>query len=139
MKPTQGFGGWFNEDGSQRLSTSGIVLDMFWHAAHEVFKKNWKKTDKWLRNNIVEILQFAENNVDSLHSGFGYFTKYPKDYTRRERIEQHAGIVYAFILRDLRPWWKHPKWHVHHWQVTFPFLGTRCRALLAALKGTPHA
>ena len=28
-------------------------------------------------------------------------------------------LIAAALNRRFRPWWKHPRWHVHHWQVNF--------------------
>lgn len=28
-------------------------------------------------------------------------------------------LIAAALSRKFKPWWKHPRWHVHHWQVNF--------------------
>lgn len=33
--------------------------------------------------------------------------------------ESSVRLIGAFLNRQFRPWWKHPRWHVHHWQVNF--------------------
>ena len=27
--------------------------------------------------------------------------------------------IAAALNRHFRPWWRHPRWHVHHWQINF--------------------
>ena len=36
-----------------------------------------------------------------------------------EEPESFVGLVAAAMNRKFRPWWRHPRWHVHHWQVNF--------------------
>ena len=33
--------------------------------------------------------------------------------------EHMVKLIAASLNREFRPWWKHPRWHVHHWQVRF--------------------
>lgn len=126
---------WFNMNGSVRLSRMGVVLDMFTHAAYWHFKRNRRRSQAWVRRNLADILHFAENNVDSLGDNFKYYVKYPNDYTREERIEQCAGVVYAYILRSERPWYRHPRWHIHHWHIQLPWLQNIKRYLFSRCAG----
>lgn len=48
----------------------------------------------------------------------GYHTNNEKD-SERDRQEYFYGIlcgVARSLLSDLRPWWKHPRWHFWHWR-----------------------
>lgn len=31
--------------------------------------------------------------------------------------EELVRLIAGALHRRFRPWWKHPRWHVHHWQV----------------------
>lgn len=33
--------------------------------------------------------------------------------------EKMVRLIAGALHREFRPWWKHPRWHVHHWQVKF--------------------
>ena len=54
----------------------------------------------------------------------GYHTNNPKD-SKEARQEHFTGILCGVargVLYELRPWWKHPKWHIWHWRIQIPFL-----------------
>lgn len=124
--------GLFAPTGAPHLSVIGITLNLFFVAAIEVFGSR-DKAARFMRRNLFEILWFAENPVDSAHDGITL--KFGNDYSRDDRIRQHASMVYGWILREQRPWWQHPKWHVWHWsiqvhpwQVVRRWLFSRCAA-----------
>lgn len=107
------WGGWFDKDGKPLFSTGAIVLDMFWHAAFEHFRKDAKKARRFMRKHTFDILHFAENTTDSAHASIvGKYGIEP----RQDRIDQHASMIYGCVLRWTRPAWKHPRWHFWHWQ-----------------------
>lgn len=108
------YGGWFNKDGTPRLSVSAIAINMFSTAIHAMTKYDWDARKKFMRNHLYDILIFAENNVDSMHDGI--VQKYGPE-KRDERISQHAGMIYSWILRAQRPWYRHPRWHIWHWKL----------------------
>jgi hypothetical protein len=107
--------GWFNDDESPNFTAQGIVLDMFTIAANEAFGHWSRKANAYLREHLHQILRFAENPCDSLwtfvHQPYG------RDGKREERIREAAACVYSYIMRDSRPWYRHPKWHIRHWSI----------------------
>lgn len=117
--------------GLPMMSVSSIVLNIYSQVTYVMM--GHERARKYMQDNIASILLFAENPTDSLRDSIcltfgddGYEKLSDKARTRRraERIHSIASIVYADVLRKTRPWWKHPKWHVHHWQFQFPLIDT---------------
>ena len=122
--------GLFKQNGQPHLSVMGVTLYLFYRAASQIFKAQQKgegfqyqkKANKYIHKHLADILSFAENPVDSLFDSITrkFEIGCNEEYTernRRQRIEKMASIIYSYIMRDLRPWYKHPKWHIHHWKI----------------------
>ena len=107
--------------GHPNFSTMGITLDMFSKAAWEFFGYDRRKQKKWMKENLYDILHFAENNTDSLKDSIkGTFRVGCNDPWNREKALNHyASIIYGWLLRSTRKWWQHPRWHIHHWRIQF--------------------
>lgn len=121
------FMGYFLPDGHRNMSAIGITLNLFIMAAGIVFEStgmdNWRKSRRWVQSNLADILLFAENPVDSI-----MFRPIHEHYIgsgkpdREGEIAKIASIVYGWILRETRPWWKHPRWHINHWEFQWHFI-----------------
>jgi hypothetical protein len=116
---------WFNESGYPKFSTSGVCLDMYSRAAWNVFM--WldgnrpsdsanRRYKKFMRKYLFDILHFAENPTDSLHNSINMTYGVEK---KDERINHFVSVVVSDIMRKLRPWYKHPRWHINHWKIQF--------------------
>jgi len=49
----------------------------------------------------------------------GYHTNSKED-AEKYREDHFCGILYGIarnILAEKRPWYKHPRWHIHHWRL----------------------
>lgn len=106
--------GWFDKNGNPNYSTQAIVLGMFRIATNNVFGHWTKKADNFLKNNLYNILHFAENSCDSMYTMINQSFGKEKE---EARIKQCASVIYSWILRADRPWYKHPKYHFWHWEV----------------------
>ncbi len=78
------------------------------------------------------------NSVDSFRGSLcfksGYHSNwYKKDegipntpkedeYWRKESARNFFGSILGWILRDRRPWYRKPRWHVWHWKLQIHFL-----------------
>lgn len=109
--------GWFAENGEQNYSTHAIALAMF-RIATGVHFGHWSRAQqRFLRKHLWEILHFAENNTDSLHTFIQQsFGRDPRE-TTEERVKDAARMIYSWVCREARPRWRHPKWHIHHWKI----------------------
>lgn len=123
---------WFGADGKPLMSPSGLALQMFQIAAWRIFNMSHRKRDRWLRKNLHSIMNFAENPIDCLFGFKPDLTPASLEgwrETKQERIHSFADCVATYILRDIRPWYMHPRWHIHHWRLSFPMLRTLKRQL----------
>lgn len=65
----------------------------------------WRRSFVRLRDVTPLALSLSLSSVDNLSSV--------------ERPDSMVRLIAAALHREFRPWWKHPRWHVHHWQVNF--------------------
>ena len=108
------------EDGQPQFSVTGTAVQLFWLAAIEYLGR--RKAEKYMKEHIWDIVRFAENPTDSIHGIITRKYEVNTEYTktnRDNRLSRLAKIVYAYIARDIRPWYKHPRWHVWHWRFQF--------------------
>lgn len=125
--------GLFKPDGTPLMSTIGIVTWIYFNTLIIHYKRKYshdkarRKTYKYINKHIAEIITFAENPTDSLHSSitnvFGNDIatandKHHQDHLRKQRISSLVSAVYGSIIRDIRPWYKNPALHVHHWRLS---------------------
>lgn len=130
--------GYFRPNGDPHFSVSAIVLNLFLIAASRHFAcdglTNWRKSKRFMRKHLFDILLFAENPTDSLFDGIT--RKFEKncgeeygERARTERIRNMASCIYAWILRAEQPWYRHPRWHIHHWRIQIHFFQMLKRCL----------
>lgn len=122
-----GDSGWFEKEeppfsgiassGQPKFSVSAICLDMIRTAAYYHFGSH-RRASKFMKKHLYEILWFAENPIDSMHSSITMKYGFEK---RDERIDSAVAVVYGWVLRAELPWYRHARWHFWHWKLQFHF------------------
>lgn len=116
---------WFNEAGYPKFSTIGTAIEMFsttawnvfmWKAGNNPTDKARKRYKRFMQNHLFEIIHFAENPTDSMHNSINMTYGVEK---KEDRINDFSSMVLCFIMNRLRPWYKHPRWHIYHWKIQF--------------------
>lgn len=115
---------WFDEQGKPKFSTIGTTIQMYTQASWTMFmymnndKVDRKRHQKFMKKHLYDIIQFAENAVDSI--GDSINNRWGEKYESTDaRADSLAVTVCTDIMRKIRPWYKHPKWHIHHWSIQF--------------------
>lgn len=84
-----------------------------WRAIKAMNKSGWQYGKILSAKELDEIYKLATNPVDNFQSNYNSIKKY-KDF------ERFFYLVWRAFRRFHRPWYKHPRWHIHHWKITFP-------------------
>lgn len=96
------------------LSTLSITLYLIFLSAMEVCGSH-DKARAFVHRHLADILLFAENPTDSLYDLIN--DTFDGAQNRAARIHHFAEIIYPWVLRQERPWWRHPRWHFKHWSI----------------------
>jgi hypothetical protein len=67
-------------------------------------------------------IRLVHNPSDNVRNSLAYKQGYhgnsaDDDYWRQKHAMRLFGIIARNVLRDCRPWYRHPRWHVHHWEL----------------------
>jgi hypothetical protein len=65
----------------------------------------WRRVFMRRRDVTDEAHSLALNPLDNLSSV--------------EEPQRYVHLIAAALNRRFRPWWRHPRWHLHHWRVNF--------------------
>lgn len=106
------YSGFLTQSGKLQFSPLSTTLHVFRVAAYQHYK-NWRKVDRFIDNQLPKLINFAENPVDSIYDSIT--NKYNE--SQEEQVNHIAYITYGWILRYDRPWYRHPRWHIHHWKI----------------------
>jgi hypothetical protein len=61
--------------------------------------------------------------VDNLRGGLSFLPGYhsnreeDRESDREYTAERFFSCIAGYVLRERRPWYKHPRWHIWHWSV----------------------
>jgi hypothetical protein len=61
-------------------------------------------------HDLQYVYQLATNPIDN-------FQNYKNNTL--EEFETFVRLIYKAYCAYKRPWYKHPRWHIHHWRIQF--------------------
>jgi hypothetical protein len=126
---------------SRQTTYLSFTLTLFYRVLYAIYK-DWNKVHQYTRKHLEQIILFSNNPTDSIDRSIDnllqdYRRKYlshdleaPKEYWKGH-AEHFASVIYGQVLRDIRPWYKHPRWHIHHWKITIHPIQALKRALFS--------
>lgn len=95
------------------------ALYWMWRAMKNTFNKKvaWQYGTELSNKEFQHILQLAYNPVDN----FQWHMKGIMEDGEKgaKHFEEFVLLVYRCFRKYYRPWYKHPRWHIHHWSIQF--------------------
>lgn len=83
-----------------------------WRALKAMNKKGWQYGKLLSAKELDEIYKLATNPVDNFQWHFrGEITE--------EKFKEFFLLIWRCFRKFHRPWYKHPRWHINHWQIQF--------------------
>jgi|GEM_PF-3077118 len=105
--------GWHRVTPSDALALTLMVGRRLEHARYWAARRSaswWRKP--FVRKHDMDglLIDLALNPGDNLAPSKDSHKDYPQSFIL---------LLAASMHRQIKPWWKHPRWHLHHWKVTF--------------------
>jgi len=73
---------------------------------------DWSNTRRRKGQDVTDTLT-ALNMLESILDNRPYYPDHPA----HKRLQPLKKSVWNLTAKPHRPWWKHPRWHVHHWSI----------------------
>lgn len=88
----------------------GCIYWMWRHFNRITNKAVWQYGNHLTNKECQYVYQLAYNPVDNFQS---------HKINTIEEFEEFLFLIYRAYKAYKRPWYKHPRWHVHHWHIQF--------------------
>jgi hypothetical protein len=102
-----------NAYSSMRFSSDLEILWAVWNHVAYFFDRKWKDRTK---REINAIFNLTANPADNISHSIQIAKKDPQG------MAHLFVLVTSLYLQTWRPWYRHPRWHIHHWRIVIPFL-----------------
>ena len=80
-------------------------------------KSTWQYGVPLTNSEFNHIMQLATNPVDNFQWHLrGIMEAGEKGFNN---FEEFVFLIYRSFRSYYRPWYKHPRWHIHHWRIKF--------------------
>jgi len=90
----------------------GIGVIEIWHIDPET--DGTDDSCGWAYPNLSEYeLALADSLIHDKYDNLRRWYEGLSDYDAKCRICQ----IFRIYKAHARPWWRHPRWHIHHWQI----------------------
>lgn len=83
-----------------------------WRAIKSVGKKGWQYGQRLSAKEMDAIFSLSYSPTDNIQSNY-------KSIKGVDDFVQFFFTVWRVFRKVNRPWYKHPRWHIHHWRIQF--------------------
>jgi hypothetical protein len=111
---------------------AGLVYWCWCMIGNRMDKRKGRKFALSLKE-INEVMSLSHNPSDNLRYSVNAVYK-GEEKERKEAFRQLLFLIYRSYLRIHRPWYKHPRWHIHHWNFQVHSLQKLKRYLFSRCK-----
>ena len=98
----------------------GIWTVILWRMPHNGKKLHERWLSRWrmrrgLAQALPRLLNMVSNPNDNLHAQIA--AACAVDASGKKAMGELFAAVYRIMKGEDRPWWRHPRWHLHHWSL----------------------
>jgi hypothetical protein len=93
---------------SLKCTSESAVYSTYIRVGWRVFRKRHLSA-----RHLNNVLDLMFNRMDNM---------LPSAEVRFDDVQRMVHFTARSFAKIERPWWRHPRWHIHHWQIQIPLL-----------------